>query len=142
MNKALFIERVRKSTGMTQNEAAEAVEAVLDTMVRVVAEGGNVSITGFGTLTSKEWPARWARNPQTGERVRVKKVVRPKFLPGANFSELVAGNKKLPKTGSAITKAAKGSVAAQKAKEAERAERREALRAERAALKAIVEGTK
>jgi DNA-binding protein HU-beta len=142
MNKKLFIERVSKESGLTIIESADAVEAVLDTIVRVVTEGGSVSVTGFGTFTSREWPARWARNPQTGERVRVKKTIRPVFRAGASFVDFVAGRKKLSKKESSIKKAPKGSVAIKREREAQRAESRAARKAERDALRAIVEGSR
>ncbi|WP_318199185.1 HU family DNA-binding protein [Streptomyces sp. SCL15-4] len=55
----------------TGSAAAEALEVVLDTLVRRVLDGDAVSVTGFGRLQAVHTSARRARNPQTGERVLV-----------------------------------------------------------------------
>lgn len=98
MNKAQLVEAVAEQLG-GRKAAAEAVDAVLDTMVRAVVAGDRVSVTGFGTFEKVERSARFARNPQTGEKVKVKKTSVPRFRPGQGFKDLVSGSKKLPKEG-------------------------------------------
>src|ERR671931_387089 len=91
--------------------AADAVDAVLDAIVRAVVGGDRVSVTGFGSFEKVDRPARYARNPQTGERVRVKKTSVPRFRAGQGFKDLVSGSKKLPRGGEvAVKKAPKGSL--------------------------------
>lgn len=76
MNKAQLVEAIADKLGGRQ-QAADAVDAVLDAMVRAVVAGDRVSVTGFGSFEKVDRPARYARNPQTGERVRVKKTSVP-----------------------------------------------------------------
>jgi DNA-binding protein HU-beta len=119
VNKAQLVEAIADKLGGRQN-AAEAVDAVLDAIVRATVAGDRVSVTGFGSFEKVERPARYARNPQTGERVRVKKTAVPRFRAGQGFKDLVSGAKKLPRGGEvAVKKAPKGSltggVAAKKA---------------------------
>ncbi|MDF3289227.1 MULTISPECIES: HU family DNA-binding protein [Streptomyces] len=110
MNKAQLVEAIADKVGGRQN-AAEAVDAVLDAIVRAVVAGDRVSVTGFGSFEKVDRPARYARNPQTGERVRVKKTSVPRFRAGQGFKDLVAGTKKLPRGGEvAVKKAPKGSL--------------------------------
>ncbi|AUG79821.1 DNA-binding protein [Kitasatospora sp. MMS16-BH015] len=109
MNKAQLVEAVAEQLG-GRKAAAEAVDAVLDTMVRAVVAGDRVSVTGFGTFEKVERSARFARNPQTGEKVKVKKTSVPRFRPGQGFKDLVSGSKKLPKDGPSVKKAPKGSL--------------------------------
>lgn len=109
MNKAQLVEAVAEQLG-GRRAAAEAVDAVLDTIVRAVTAGDRVSVTGFGTFEKVDRSARFARNPQTGERVKVKKTAVPRFRPGQGFKDLVSGSKKLPKTGPSVKKAPKGSL--------------------------------
>lgn len=109
MNKAQLVEAVADQLG-GRKAAADAVDAVLDTIVRAVVAGDRVSVTGFGSFEKVERPARYARNPQTGERVRVKKTSVPRFRAGQGFKDLVSGSKKLPKTGPSVKKAPKGSL--------------------------------
>ncbi|MFJ9418374.1 MULTISPECIES: HU family DNA-binding protein [unclassified Streptomyces] len=110
MNKAQLVEAIADKLGGRQN-AAEAVDAVLDAIVRAVVGGDRVSVTGFGSFEKVDRPARYARNPQTGERVRVKKTSVPRFRAGQGFKDLVSGSKKLPKGGEvSVKKAPKGSL--------------------------------
>ncbi|MGV9313170.1 HU family DNA-binding protein [Streptomyces sp. NPDC003691] len=110
MNKAQLVEAIADKLGGRQ-QAADAVDAVLDAIVRAVVGGDRVSVTGFGSFEKVERPARYARNPQTGERVRVKKTSVPRFRAGQGFKDLVSGAKKLPRGGEvSVKKAPKGSL--------------------------------
>ncbi|WP_019549095.1 HU family DNA-binding protein [Streptomyces sulphureus] len=109
MNKAQLVESIQDQLGGRQ-QAADAVDVVLDAIVRSVVQGERVSVTGFGSFEKVDRPARYARNPQTGERVRVKKTSVPRFRAGAGFKDLVSGAKKLPKNDVAVKKAPKGSL--------------------------------
>lgn len=109
MNKAQLVEAIADKVGGRQ-QAADAVDAVLDAVVRAVVAGERVSVTGFGSFEKVDRPARYARNPQTGERVRVKKTSVPRFRAGQGFKDLVSGSKKLPKNDVAVKKAPKGSL--------------------------------
>jgi DNA-binding protein HU-beta len=110
VNKAQLVEAIADKVGGRQ-AAADAVDAVLDAIVRAVVAGDRVSVTGFGSFEKVERPARYARNPQTGERVRVKKTSVPRFRAGQGFKDLVSGAKKLPRGGEvSVKKAPKGSL--------------------------------
>ncbi|MQY12188.1 Integration host factor subunit beta [Streptomyces sp. RB5] len=110
MNKAQLVEAIADKMGGRQ-QAEHAVDAVLDGIIRAVCSGDRVSVTGFGSFEKVERPARYARNPQTGERVRVKKTSVPRFRAGQGFKDLVSGAKKLPKAGeTSVKKAPKGSL--------------------------------
>ena len=109
VNKAQLVEAIQDQLGGRQ-QAAEAVDVVLDAIVRAVCSGDRVSVTGFGSFEKVDRPARYARNPQTGERVRVKKTSVPRFRAGQGFKDLVSGTKKLPKNDVAVKKAPKGSL--------------------------------
>ncbi|NEE16126.1 HU family DNA-binding protein, partial [Streptomyces sp. SID7499] len=104
-----LVEAIADKVGGRQ-QAADAVDAVLDAIVRAVVAGDRVSVTGFGSFEKVDRPARYARNPQTGERVRVKKTSVPRFRAGQGFKDLVSGSKKLPKNDVAVKKAPKGSL--------------------------------
>ncbi|GAA0643060.1 MULTISPECIES: HU family DNA-binding protein [Streptomyces] len=103
MNKAQLINVVAQATG-NRATARLAVESVLDAIVRAVAAGEVVSVTGFGSLTAEERPAHTARNPQTGERIQVGVSRIVKFRPGARFKDLVAGRRVMPESGNCIQK--------------------------------------
>ncbi|MFH8731377.1 MULTISPECIES: HU family DNA-binding protein [unclassified Streptomyces] len=134
MNKAQLVEAIADKVGGRQ-QAADAVDAVLDAIVRAVVSGDRVSVTGFGSFEKVDRPARYARNPQTGERVRVKKTSVPRFRAGQGFKDLVAGSKKLPKNDVAVKKAPKGSLTGGASATVKKAAAKKATTAKKAAAK-------
>jgi DNA-binding protein HU-beta len=95
VNKAELIEALSGRLG-DRKSATAALDAVLAEIQNTVVKGDKVSITGFGVFEKRVRAARTARNPRTGEAVKVKKTSVPAFRPGASFKELVAAGK-LPK---------------------------------------------
>src|SRR5829696_5056677 len=95
MNKAELIEALSGRLG-DRKSATAALDAVLTEIQNTVVKGDKVSITGFGIFEKRDRAARVARNPRTGESVKVKKTSVPAFRPGATFKEVVAAGK-LPK---------------------------------------------
>ncbi|MFG2454358.1 HU family DNA-binding protein [Streptomyces sp. M41(2017)] len=132
MNKAQLVEAIADKVGGRQ-QAADAVDAVLDAVVRAVVGGDRVSVTGFGSFEKVDRPARYARNPQTGERVRVKKTSVPRFRAGQGFKDLVSGSKKLPKNDVAVKKAPKGSLSGGASATVKKAAAKKATTAKKAA---------
>ncbi|GAA3390428.1 HU family DNA-binding protein [Streptomyces roseoviridis] len=133
MNKAQLVEAIADKMGGRQ-QAADAVDHVLDAIVRAVVGGDRVSVTGFGSFEKVDRPARYARNPQTGERVRVKKTSVPRFRAGQGFKDLVSGSKKLPKGGEvSVKKAPKGSLSGGASATVKKAAAKKATTAKKAA---------
>ncbi|MQM24997.1 HU family DNA-binding protein [Glycomyces albidus] len=105
MNKAEFVDRIAARTG-DRAAAKEVVDVAIDEIQRAVVKGEKVSFAGFGVFEKRQRAARMARNPRTGEAVKVKKTVVPAFRPGTGFKELVTGKRKAAKSASAAKKAA------------------------------------
>lgn len=138
LNKAQLVEAIADKLGGRQ-QAADAVDAVLDAIVRATVAGDRVSVTGFGSFEKVDRPARYARNPQTGERVRVKKTSVPRFRAGQGFKDLVSGTKKLPKGGEvSVKKAPKGSLTGGASATVKKAAAKKATTAKKAAAKTAV----
>ena len=97
MNKAQLVETLSQRLGEDKKRTAATVDALLDTVYRTVQKGEKVALTGFGVFEKRERAARTARNPATGEKVRVKKTSVPAFRAGQEFKNVVNGSKKLPK---------------------------------------------
>ena len=102
MNKAELIDVLTEKMGSDRRSATAAVEHVVDTIVRAVHKGDSVTITGFGVFEQRRRAARVARNPRTGETVRVKPTSVPAFRPGAQFKAVVSGAQRLPSEGPAV----------------------------------------
>jgi DNA-binding protein HU-beta len=97
VNKTQLIEALSAHFDGNRRAAAHALESVVDTVMREVAKGEKVAITGFGAFEKAIRPARMVRNPRTGERTRAKKTAVPKFRAGSELKAVVSGAKKLPK---------------------------------------------
>ena len=117
MNKTDLINKLAERLDGDKKAAQTAVEGLIDLVQREVQRGQKVSISGFGVFEKRARAARTARNPRTGEAVKVKKTNVPSFRPGTAFKDIVSGKLKLPKvsagltTARAMTAAARGTAA-------------------------------
>ena len=118
MNKAELIDELTRKLKTDRRQATDAVENVVDTIVRAVHKGDSVTITGFGVFEQRRRAARVARNPRTGETVKVKPTSVPAFRPGAQFKAVVSGAQRLPAEGPAVKRGVVGGAAKKAAKKA------------------------
>ena len=79
MNKASLVEKVQSVLGGTKADAERAVDALFESITAELKKGGEVSVAGFGIFSAKKRAARTARNPRTGETVKVPAMNVPKF---------------------------------------------------------------
>ena len=116
MNKAELIEALAGRLG-DRKSATAALDAVLAEIQSAVTKGDKVAITGFGVFEKRVRAARTARNPRTGEAVKVKKTSVPAFRAGASFKDMVAAGRvpKVAKAAAPAKKAAPAKAAAKKA---------------------------
>jgi DNA-binding protein HU-beta len=114
MNKAELIDVLTTKLNTDRRQATAAVENVVDTIVRAVHKGDSVTITGFGVFEQRRRAARVARNPRTGETVKVKPTSVPAFRPGAQFKAVVSGAQRLPSDGPAVKRGVVSGGAAKK----------------------------
>jgi DNA-binding protein HU-beta len=117
VNKAELVEALTGRLG-DKKAATSALDAVLEEIQRTVSKGGKVSIAGFGVFEKRVRGARTARNPRTGEAVKVKKTSVPAFRAGQGFKDVVAGKKKIaaaPKRAAAKATATKTATKTAKA---------------------------
>ncbi|PIP01750.1 MAG: integration host factor [Zetaproteobacteria bacterium CG12_big_fil_rev_8_21_14_0_65_54_13] len=89
MNKAGLINHVASSAGLSKAAAGAVVEAVIGGITTTLAEGGSVSIAGFGIFSAVGRAARVARNPRTGESIDVAASNAPKFKAGKALKDAV-----------------------------------------------------
>ena len=79
MNKAGLVEAVHGVLGGTKVQAEQVVDTVFDSIVKTLSKGDEVAIAGIGKFVVKMRKARDARNPKTGETVKVPAMKVPKF---------------------------------------------------------------
>ena len=76
---------------------AEDTEKTIDTMFTAIADvmaaGGKMQISGFGTFETKARAARTGHNPRTGEEIAIAAATMPVFKPGKVLKDKVDGNK-------------------------------------------------
>ena len=89
MNKSELISALEPKLG-SKKAAADAVDAIVDTIIREVAKGGSVGITGFGTFETKEREARVGRNPHTKEAIEIPATRVPAFKASKALKDNVA----------------------------------------------------
>jgi len=122
VNKTDLINQLAERLDGDKKKAQIAVEGFIDLVQREVQKGRNVSISGFGVFEKRARAARTARNPRTGDAVKVRKTNVPAFRPGKYFKDVIAGTVKLPKptntplTARAAAAAARATAAAAPAK--------------------------
>jgi DNA-binding protein HU-beta len=79
MNKQGIVEEVNSILNTTKVQAEQVVDKVFDSIVATLKKGEEVSVAGLGIFSVKARAARDARNPRTGETVKVAAMNVPKF---------------------------------------------------------------
>ena len=96
MNKAGLIDVILKdkNAGIETKAGAErALNAVLEAINSGIKKDGVVQLIGFGTFTVKSRAARSGRNPQTGEKIKIKASKTIGFKAGAELKKLAKKTK-------------------------------------------------
>ncbi len=71
MKKAELVEAVAEEAGLTKADATKAIDAMLNTITKALANGDKIPLVGFGTFAVSKREAREGRNPRTGETVTI-----------------------------------------------------------------------
>lgn len=89
MNKEELVKEIAKKAKVSQKDAAEVLNATLDTIEKTVSKGKKITLVGFGTFEARKRAARTGRNPQTGAEIKIPAKTVPAFSAGKKFKELV-----------------------------------------------------
>ena len=89
MTKRELIETVSSKAEITKKEADIVVNATLDAIIEGLVSEGKVIIPGFGSFEVRNKTAREARNPRTGEKMRIAAKRVPSFKPGKAMKDAV-----------------------------------------------------
>ena len=85
MNKAELVEALAKKIDSTKSDTAGIVDAFIETIQENLHEG--IKISGLGTFSAAKRKARIARNPQTGEEIKVPAKWAPVFKASSGLKE-------------------------------------------------------
>lgn len=84
-----IVEHISARTGLTQVDTKMIVECFLDSIIKAMSHGNNIEIRGFGRFKIKERRERTARNPRTGESVKVDAGIKPVFEASRELTKLL-----------------------------------------------------
>jgi DNA-binding protein HU-beta len=93
MNRGELVRTLAERAEITQAEAERVLTALFDArhgmgvLADVLDRGDRISITGFGTFSVHERPAREIPDPQTGGRRRIGPARVPRFKPSSRLRE-------------------------------------------------------
>lgn len=94
MTKADIVDHIASGTGLTKVETEAVVDGFIQTVIEALKEGKNIEIRGFGSFKTKKRKGRIARNPRTGEQVRVDEHYVPVFKVSKELRSVVNENLK------------------------------------------------
>ncbi len=89
MRKQDLVRAVASETSGSESQATAAVNAVFNAIQKALAEGDEVTISGFGSFRVVERAAREGRNPQTGATMQIAARKSPTFRPGTQLKRAV-----------------------------------------------------
>lgn len=88
MNKVELAEKVAEKIGVTKKQAEDMLNAFEEVVTSTLKQGGEVTLTGFGTFMAKKREARMGVNPQKpGEKIQIPAVIVPKFKAGKSLKD-------------------------------------------------------
>ena len=89
MTKQDLINAAAANAGITKKAAAQALDAILDTVTKSLKKGDNVTITGFGTFRVSKRSARKGVNPRTQAEIKIPAMKLPAFRAGKTLRDAV-----------------------------------------------------
>jgi DNA-binding protein HU-beta len=92
VTKQEFVDAVAQRSGLGKREAAQAVDAVLETITDTLKRRDQINFTGFGKFATSERKERMGVNPRNpGEKVHIPAATVPKFTAGSSLKQSVRG---------------------------------------------------
>ena len=85
MNKSQLVEAVALDANISKVDARKAVAAIIRVPVHSLRQGERLTLTGRGTFSVQQKPARMGRNPRTGAPVKIPPRKAIKFRPTAEI---------------------------------------------------------
>ena len=89
MNKSELIVALAQKAELSKKDAEKALSAFVDVVSEALKAGDKVQLVGFGTFESKVRPARVARNPRTGEEIKIEATKTASFKVGKALKDSI-----------------------------------------------------
>jgi len=97
LNRKELVDAIQKHTLVSRTDVDKVLGSLIQHTQVAVKRGDRVSLVGFGTFERQERKARTARNPRSGQPVKVKATKVPRFRAGQGFKDVVSGKATAPK---------------------------------------------
>lgn len=89
MNKTELVKKISDRMNLSQKDIKEIVDLTLDIISEAVAQGDDVTFSGFGTFVRKRRAQRQGVKPVTKEVITIKERNVPVFKPSIVFKQRV-----------------------------------------------------
>jgi DNA-binding protein HU-beta len=89
VNKHDLIAKISQETGATKASAAATLDSLLDGITRALKKGDAITFVGFGTFKTTQRRARVAKNPRTGDAIKIPKRRVVRFTAGKALKSAV-----------------------------------------------------
>jgi DNA-binding protein HU-beta len=90
LTKQDFVNEVASKAGLSNRDAAKAVDAFLDSITDALRQRQEVSFTGFGKFSTQDRAERQGVNPRNpSEKVTIPAATVPKFSAGSQLKQAV-----------------------------------------------------
>jgi len=87
---------IAEEMGLSQVQVKEMVQKVFDGIMDSLVQEGRIELRNFGVFAVRKRKPRKARNPRTGEKVKVPAKLVVTFKPGRIMEERVCQLKDVP----------------------------------------------
>lgn len=118
MNRKELVNAAAAHTGLEPRDVDKALRGLTEVIEAVAAKGEQITISGFAKFARVDRPARMARNPATGQPVKVKASKKAKITPLKGFKDAVMSAKAAPKLAKGVWPTAPAATKAAPAKKA------------------------
>jgi DNA-binding protein HU-beta len=92
MNKGQLVDKIAEGADITKASAGRALDSLLTEITAELANGGDITLVGFGTFKVSARAARKGRNPQTGAEIQIAASNAPGFKAGKSLKDAVTVN--------------------------------------------------
>lgn len=92
ITRSALIDRLASTAEISERDAAAALSAVLDAVAQALSRNDRVELRGFGAFTARQYQARAAHNPRTGDPVHVPAKKSVHFKPGRELLRALNGD--------------------------------------------------
>ena len=87
-----LVDRVNEITELSRKDAEMVVDELIDLITKTLAEGGEVTINGFGKFEVRTRSVKSHINPMTQEEMEAHETRVPAFKPANKLKDIVKGN--------------------------------------------------